>query len=248
MFGWILLSIDAKTAFLQARLSDSAPVERRRRPLVMEPPRQGNPLKKNEIFIMDNNKDLYGTRGAPLSWCRSFVSRYKEKDFEKSQFDEMCLFRKSSRNTLMAILGIHVDDAIATAEDEKLILDIDVELGAIDRKEFRLCGAFYKQNQNCSEIYVTMEPYLSLLSEVEFQKSDVTPEALSRQFERKCRSLVGQLLWLSKHRLDIAKRVQEAAEKVTTWEGLKAANKCVRYLRHASDQFGEIGITYKRLF
>lgn len=246
-YGWQILSLDARQAFLQARLDETPRCDRRKQDIVVEPPAKGNPLQPSEVFQMDPNRTIYGTREAPQLWQNSLAFRLRKAGWKQSVYD-LGLWYLMDDGELQGCIVLHVDDTFATGNGKAIsnLKSLDVEWGEIDRNTFKFCGVDYALSDGV--ITASMAQYTDLLDELESVSglnSRSETDALSPKEQTACRGLVGQLLWLSKHRPDICVLVNQAAQKVTSVMGARLANKCVRYLKAEKNDFD---VKYEKLY
>ena len=102
--NWSLQLGDIRGAFLEA-----GPLESRFRLLFAHQPPGGIPgLPEDAVIEICGN--IYGQNDAPASWHRTFDESLKALQWKPSCFDP-CLYQlRDEHNSLVGLLGIHVDD------------------------------------------------------------------------------------------------------------------------------------------
>ena len=68
-------------------------------------------------MLVKLNKALYGLRQAPRLWCDTFKALLIKKGFKVSEMDD-CRFIKSFEDGASIDLSVHVDDGLATTDNE----------------------------------------------------------------------------------------------------------------------------------
>ena len=111
---WNLQLGDIKSAFLEA-----GQLEERWRPLYAQQPPGGIPGVPPDavIEILGN---VYGQNDAPASWFSTFSAAAVDIGWKPSSFDP-CLFtlRSKHSDSLIGIMGVHVDDTALGGEGEE---------------------------------------------------------------------------------------------------------------------------------
>ena len=101
---WNIKAIDIKSAFLQG--------DKLTRKVFVKPPREAN--LNNKLWRL--KKCLYGLKDASRQWYLRLKTTLKQNGFQKSIYDGG-LFFIIKNDTLIGIVGIHVDDFLATGTD-----------------------------------------------------------------------------------------------------------------------------------
>lgn len=248
---WEICSLDARTAFLQSDLSETPPCDRRQDTLILEPPKKGNPLKDDEVFRIADDKTIYGTREAPTCWNNSLTARLRNAGWRQSTYDLGLWFKLDEHGVLCGLLALHVDDSFVTGTPECIeqLKNIgSVEWGACDYHKFKFCGVWYEKDNKSNVIRSHMNQYVSMLETIPGMNGRADDEILEGKELSLVRGLVGQLLWLSKQRTDVAVLANQAAQLVTTVAGARLANKAVRYvLAKEEEDDKDFDILYRRL-
>ena len=92
-----------------------------------------------------------------------------------------------------------------------------------------------------------MNHYLQLLEKLKYLSNREDDEMLQEKELTLCRGVIGQLIWLSKSRLDIAYLVNKAAQNVLRVKGAGLANKVIRHLEKVEEVHGPCPIIYRKL-
>ena len=109
---WVVCLGDIKGAFLEA-----GPIQKKFRPLCMHQSRGGIPdLDPQGVIKIAGN--IYRSNDAPFNWRSTFGSEAQEVGWERSQSDNCLYFLRDADNSLVGILGAHVDDTITGGQGE----------------------------------------------------------------------------------------------------------------------------------
>ena len=103
--NWNIQAIDIKSAFLQG--------DKLNRKVFVKPPREAN--LTNKLWRL--KKCLYGLKDASRQWYLRLKAILKHHGFQKSIYDGGMFFIIKD-DTLIGIVGIHVDDFLATGTEE----------------------------------------------------------------------------------------------------------------------------------
>lgn len=233
---------------MQAKISELPVCDQRQDRVFLEPPHKGNPLKPDQIFVLEDDRNIYGTREAPQVWANNSLGvRLRRAGWLSSTYDlGLWFYFCPETSELIGAISLHVDDSFLTGTQAALdsLKALDVQWGEIDADKSKYCGVFYERDNQENKITATMEFYLQNVETFPIQ-GRLDDEILEGKDLSRARSLVGQLLWLSKARPDIAILANKAAQAVTSVRGVKIANKAVNYLNR--DELEPMVFTYTKL-
>ena len=224
--GWVMRSIDFKTAFLQGGLID--------RDIYMKPPKE---LQTDKIWKL--RKTVYGLNDAPRQWYVRLKSVILQSGCKMCLLD--CgLFYWHNEGQLEGILVCFVDDVLwsgakvfETSVIDKLRNEFDVSLE--QNTLFSYIGINCKQNEDMS-ITIDQLSYIDSIKEI-----DIKPERLLEknqpvtESERsQLRSVAGQLNWACNiSRPDMGYGACEVSTSIpnATVNSLINANKWVKHIK-----------------
>jgi len=132
---------DIGSAYLNASLGDKHIIHMRLHPMVAEVLCKVHEKYKNYrnadgSIVVRLVKALYGLVEFALLWHRELTSTLIQLGYEANPF-EKCVFVKKSREKIVSIVGVFVDDLKIIAEDEKMIDDVHKVL-VIKYKEVKI--------------------------------------------------------------------------------------------------------------
>ena len=193
---WDLQLGDIRGAFLEA-----GPIEERFRPLYAHQPPGGIPgLPPDAVIEVVGN--MYGQNNAPSAWFQEFVKVALDCGWIQSKLDP-CLFtlRDSSKQTLVGVMGVHVDDTAIGGEGplfeasvQKLRKRFPYRKWRINEGEF--CGAWYKQHEDKS-ISMNMSSFVDKIRSVNIPKGSQSEDLLNQSQMKVLRAVNGSLNWLA---------------------------------------------------
>ena len=160
---WKIYSLDARTAFMQAKVCELPKVDQRRDRVYLEPPLKGNPLPPHQIFQLDDDRVIYGTREAPQCWANSLGVRLKQSGWKRSIHDlGLWMYFCPTTERLLGAVSLHVDDSFFRGEESALesLKSLNVEWGDTDTDKSKYCEVYYSKDNAKNEITATMEFYL----------------------------------------------------------------------------------------
>ena len=241
---WVVQTADVSTAFLHAPVDGE---------VFVEPP----PHLKKPGQVWRLKKALYGLRSAPRCWQEHAAGVLADLGWRRLEVDASVYVLRKGK--VMGLVVLYVDDILGAGEEtvmsefykqmaEMVSLKIAKPLSEGQSEQYlglrirRIPGGFELDPEQYVE---------KLLGENELANAApvATPgvtwqsgrlsddECVGDDEHRRYRTAVGQLLWLSGIRHDIAYAVKELARKVQcpTSGDVRACKRVLRYLRGASD-------------
>ena len=117
-FRWTLQIGDITSAF-----TCGGPLQRSDGPLYCEAPATGLPHLSGESehagpILVELLKTVYGLGDGPIAWHQSFVAAMTKLGFTQSSFDASVFIKRNSKNELIGVLGLTVDDVITGGTEE----------------------------------------------------------------------------------------------------------------------------------
>lgn len=184
--GWDLQLGDIKGAFLEAGLLDP-----KYRPLYAHQPPGGIPgVPPSAIIEVLGN--IYGQNDAPAAWFSTFTQEAIAAGWVPSKLDS-CLMtlRSSNDNSLIGVMGVHVDDTAVGGEGVEFETSISKLKARFPYRKWRVgsgefCGAFYDQCQKSKMITMSMQAMCSEASTCEHQERCVSATLLSMIIRSEC--------------------------------------------------------------
>ena len=226
--GWDLELGDIKSAFLEAGLLDD-----KYRPLYAKQPPGGIPgLPESAVIEVLGN--IYGQNDAPAAWFGTFKQAAIDAGWTQSSFDS-CLFtlRSKQDNSLIGVLGVHVDDTALGGAGPEFRLAVEKLRARFPYRKWRVnsgefCGAFYDQDPKTKVIRMSMKNCAEKLRPANIKRG-VSPETpLDAMQQRTLRAINGSLNWLaSQSRPDISAQTSISQQAFP--------NPKIRHLRHANN-------------
>ena len=240
--NWSLQLGDIRGAFLEA-----GPLESRFRPLFAHQPPGGIPgLPEDAVIEICGN--IYGQNDAPASWHRTFDESLKALQWKPSCFDP-CLYQlRDEHNSLVGLLGIHVDDCalgghgpVFEASVAKLKERFPFRKWRVRHGEF--CGAMYSQ-QDDGSIRMSMKTSVDKIKPATIPKGKSTEALLEAHQVKVLRAINGSLNWVtSQARPDLAAQ--------TSFSQQSFPNPKIKHLRNVNTivrrakQHADLDITFK---
>ena len=186
--GWLLQSIDIKTAFLQGK-----PLERT---VFLKPPKEANTDRLWKLL-----KCVYGLGDAPRQFYLKLFDELIKLGMVVSTVDK-ALFFAFKNNVLIGIIGCHVDDMLYGGDDDFKILMVKLREVLIISTEqsdaFKYVGISLKQNPDLS-ISINQDNFASSIKLIELsgERTGEKQSAITEAEKSEMRSVIGQLNWLS---------------------------------------------------
>ena len=222
---WVIHSLDISSAFLQG---DSL-----KRDVFLKPP--GEVCPKTHLWKL--KRCIYGLNDAPRSWYIKVKNELIELGGRICMYDP-ALFIWHHKNTLIGILGSHVDDFMFCG-DARFHTDViegvkkKFKISAEASSSFKYVGILITQNEN--GIKINQSDYIQSMKEVEIRKNARNDEKLNKEELSQLRSISGQISWVaSQTRPDISFECCKIANygKNPDISYLKQANKTLRKLKN----------------
>ena len=248
---WGGCKVDLTSAFFQqdriSRLRCGRPVKGPRKYLTLPPELQTVP---GEILVRELDKEVPGTKGAPLGWFRT-LRRVLAKEFEmKASKVDPCVFYSFKGSEYIGYVATHVDDVHGGGTEDWLMafeacLRKHVKIGTFDRtgldheRDYDFVGLHWAEREE--GLYLDQNMYIErVLVEVELEperKKQKDDEATSEELED-FRSVLGKALWLTKTRPETCRDLSEAASMVTrlTVKDINKLNKVVRRIKNSPER------------
>ena len=187
---WKLWGADIKTGFLSGDPSD--------RELYFRPPpqiKEWMDLTDEDLFKLE--KAAYGLAEAPRAWFLRLSRELVSAGLKVSQLDP-CLFTlRNSKNELIGVCGVHVDDLLGggTPEMDAVLTELRKKLPFGDYRTFtiRYTGIEIRQNPTTYAIEIGQEAYIDGLKPVSTKELGKASTPLKDpSILRQC---AGQLAW-----------------------------------------------------
>ena len=183
---WNIQAIDIKSAFLQG--------DKLTRKVFVKPPRESN--LKNKLWRL--KKCLYGLKDASRQWYLRLKTTLDKNGFQKSIYDGG-LFFVIKNDTLIGIVGIHVDDFLATGTEhfmKVILMNVlkDFLVGKAEDQTFMYTGT--KITQDDQGITVDQTEYVQNLEIFDLDPAKLKMNRLMDQNEMtNLRQYCGSLNW-----------------------------------------------------
>ena len=220
--GWMINSVDIKSAFLQGFPIDRA--------VYILPPPEANTTKLWKL-----NTSVYGLCDAPRSFYNKVHTVFTEAGLQRSLYDH-ALFYMYRDNELQGTIGCHVDDFLnagAPLFSTSVMAHIRTQLKFRSENDsvFEFIGLNIEQEGK--EILIDQDSYIDTLLPIKL-KDNESSRLLDLSESRKLKSFVGQLQWVAKHsRPDMSFSACELSTHVknATVADVKKANKQLKHLQ-----------------
>ena len=183
---WNIQAIDIKSAFLQG--------DKLTRKVFVRPPREAN--LTNKLWRL--KKCLYGLKDASRQWYQRLKRTLDRNGFQKSVYDGG-LFFVIKNDTLIGIVGIHVDDFLATGTEhfmKTIVPNVlkDFLVGKAEDQTFMYTGT--KITQDNQGITVDQTEYVQNLEIFDLDSNKLRMNRLMDQTEMtNLRQYCGSLNW-----------------------------------------------------
>src|SRR5215469_12814969 len=187
--GWVIQSIDIKTAYLQ-----SNKIERK---VFIQPPKEAETQK-----IWRLHKAVYGLKDAARSWYESLKERLEELGGKKSKLDPSIFIWKNKDSKVEGIMIVHVDDICYEGTEDfrsQVIIKLKkkIEFSREANSEFKYLGIMIKEHHDC----ITMDQMNYLEKKLEEvgnkDKRRDKEEILDEEDQTQYRSGLDKLNWLA---------------------------------------------------
>ena len=158
----------------------------------------------NRLHIVEALKGIFGLGESPRLWYLRFRNVLKTITFQESKL-VLCLFFCFKDSQLIALITVHVDDALmgGSKEAEEIwhMLKQQLKFGSWEslKQGAKFLGRRMKQSDDCSTIDVDMNEYSSATHEMPIPVSgdDAAETPLDDKAMAQFRATVGQLGWLA---------------------------------------------------
>ena len=229
---WRIWGADIKTAFLSGDPSE--------RQLYFRPPpeiKRWMDLTDEDLFRLE--KAAYGLAEAPRAWFLRLSRELAQQGLKVSQLDR-CLFSlRNSKNELVGVCGVHVDDLLGggTPEMDAVLEKLRkcLPFGDFRTYTIRYTGIEIRQNPNTFAIEINQETYIDSLEPVSTKSlgSSGTP-VRDPSLLRRC---AGQLAWAAgstrPDKAFLASYLQGIQDKATV-SHVELYNKALREMKDKS--------------
>jgi len=243
-----LFQMDVKSAFLNGFRNEEV--------YVSQPPGFINEEKHNHVFKL--TKALYSLKQTPRAWYDRLSTFLIENEFSRGKFDTT-LFRKTHESDLV-IVQVYVDDITFGATKEKMCEEFfNLMQSKFEMRKMGELGFFLtlQIKQHPNEIFISQEKDVKdILKKYKMNEAKimVSPVHQSSSLdkndsgksisEKKCRGMIGSLLYLTASRPDIVFAIGLCARFQTCAKEshLTAVKRIFRYLVGTAD----LGLWYKK--
>jgi hypothetical protein len=171
-------------------------------------------------------KALYGLKQAPRAWYSRMDKYLEQTGFRKESEDNNLYIKVSQGNILL--IEVYVDDIIFGSDDERLIqkfakdMQNEFEMSLLGELSFFLGLHIRRSNQG---IFISQTKYIREMIkrfEMEDCKPVITPmqtscklrkdDDLKSTYQRKYKSMIGNLLFVTASRPDVMQEVGQVAQ------------------------------------
>jgi len=244
-FGWRLLSVDVKSAFL-----NGDPYLAGTRELFIQNVKNnhGEPqLPFGRFGLARVKKGVFGLSDAPRQWYLRLHRALTERGWTRNPMDAACWMLweidEKGNSVLLGVVLSHVDDLLCggspRARESILSLEKELGFGSIEHNSFNYCGKKVSQDEH-GVIHVTMPEYHANLQPVNVPvHRKKNPDAELNDAEKKqLRAILGSLQWLvAQVRVDQGFALSTLQGEKPTVGTLMRANLLVKTFK-ASGSFG----------
>ena len=236
-----LVNGDCKSAFLQGQPDRERPCA-----IYMKIPQGSIALKAipewsaNKDLLYELHAPVYGQANAPRQWYLHVLDTLLKLGWTKHSLDPCLFLFKDSSNTVVAVLGIHVDDIIASSisDDPEILTNVEKSFAwgsAWEKNDFVFIG---RRIVKAADSTITMSQS-HYASEVIITKDRADPEEkLNKESLSDFRSAIGSLQWLAgTTRPDLAadaSLLQRSVSELTHGD-LQQANQALKYVKATAD-------------
>jgi hypothetical protein len=207
--------MDVKSAFLNGELEEEVYIE--------QP--EGFQLSENIDYVCKLKKALYGIKQAPRAWYSRLDKYLQQAGFRKGSADNNLYIKVSQGNILL--IEVYVDDIIFGSDDDKLSqkfakdMQSEFKMSLLGELSFFLGLQIRQSNQG---IFISQTKYIIEMLKrfgMEDCKPIITPMQTSCKLskdddskstnQRKYRSMIGNLLYVTASRPYVMKAVGQVA-------------------------------------
>jgi hypothetical protein len=207
--------MDVKSSFLNGELEEEVYIE--------QP--EGFQLSENADYVCKLKKALYGLKQAPRAWYSRLDKYLQQAGFRKGSADNNLYIKVSEGNILL--IEVYVDDIIFGSDDDRLSqkfakdMQNEFEMSLLGELSFFLGLQIRQRNQG---IFISQTKYIREMLKrfgMEDCKPVITPMQTSCKLskdddskstdQRKYRSMIGSLLYVTTSRPDVMQAVGQVA-------------------------------------
>ena len=194
---------DFKSAFLQGKPDDERP-----RKIFMKVPQDGISLEaisewyQNPGQLYQLHPPVYGQANAPRQWYLHVLDVLTRLNWVRLSLDPCIFLYKNETGTVIAVLGVHVDDIIASSLEADVLKEVEKSLSwcsAWERNDFEFVGRRIVK-QEAGRITISQSHYAT---DVIISKNRNDPRAkmgADRDALSEFRVAIGSLQWrLAQH-------------------------------------------------
>ena len=202
---------DVTGAFLE---SDA--LSREHGPLFMDAPRHDLPgYEPGQLFEVI--RPMYGLNDSPQLWFRKFRNTTTGLKWKQSRMDP-CVFLLWDGDTLVGIMGVHVDDVLVGGRGELFEESLKLLKKQFPFRKWKLhagsfCGAELSQCKETFNITVSQESFAEKLQRPKLRMKDSPLLEVTEEETSSLKSTLGGALWLAKEtRPDLAVQVSQGQQ------------------------------------
>ena len=238
--GTDLVNGDCKSAFLQGKPDDEGPEK-----IYMRVPQDGISLAAIEDWnnapdtLYQLTAPVYGAANAPRRWYIHVRETMENLGWQVHSLDP-CLFLKLNGTKVIAVLGIHVDDILASSMEPGVLKEVEGSFtwgSEWEVNDFVFIGRRIVKHSNhtitLSQSHYAADVFVSRV------KGDANePIGNNQELMSEFRSAIGSLQWMSgTTRPDIASETSllQKAQAELTLQDLMDANTTLRYIKATAD-------------
>ncbi|CAK9000573.1 Retrovirus-related Pol polyprotein from transposon RE1 (Retro element 1) (AtRE1) [Includes: Protease RE1 [Durusdinium trenchii] len=238
--GTDLVNGDCKSAFLQGKPDDERPEK-----IYMRVPQDGISLAAIEDWnnapdtLYQLTAPVYGAANAPRRWYIHVRETMESLGWQVHSLDP-CLFLKFNGTKVIAVLGIHVDDILASSLEPGVLKEVEGSFtwgSEWEVNDFVFIGRRIVKHSNhtitLSQSHYAADVFVSRV------KGDANePIGNNQELMSEFRSAIGSLQWMSgTTRPDIASETSllQKAQAELTLQDLMDANTTLRYIKATAD-------------
>eukprot|EP00435_Cladocopium_sp_Y103_P012135 s282_g3.t1 len=232
---------DCKSAFLQGKPDDERP-----RKIFMRVPQDGISLEailewyENPGQLYQLHAPVYGQANAPRQWYLHVLDVLTRLHWVRHSLDPCIFLFKNKSGTVIAVLGVHVDDIIACSSEAEVLKDVERSFSwgsTWEKNDFVFVGRRIVKQED-GRITISQSHYAT---DVIISKNKNDPEAkmgADRDAMSEFRSAIGSLQWMAgTTRPDLAADTSllQKAHNDLTYGDLQEANAILKYAKATAD-------------